>query len=240
MNLKGKRIIVVGGSSGIGLGVARLALERGAEVVIVGRSVEKLRRAAAELASDGQLNTLAADITLEDAVARMFDSLGAFDHLITTAADLSYQPVREIDLASLRATIDSKLVAALMLAKHGAASINEKGSLTFTSGVAAFRPAPRGSMVAAVNGAINSLVKALALELAPVRVNAVSPGWVDTPIWERVAGANRESVQAQMAGKLPVGRLGTPEDLAQAYLAVVENEFITGTVFEVDGGHRLV
>jgi NAD(P)-dependent dehydrogenase (short-subunit alcohol dehydrogenase family) len=114
------------------------------------------------------------------------------------------------------------------------------GSITFTSGIAAYRPAAKGSVVAAINGAIESLVYALAVELAPVRVNAISPGWVDTPIWRQVAGAGKATMLEAMAKRLPVGRIGQPDDIAQAIESVMRNGFISGTVVHVDGGQRLV
>ena len=152
-------------------------MEKGADVVIVGRSAEKLARAATERGGGREnLQTIVANASEENKVVNLFDSVGAFDHLVTTTADLAYQSVRELDLTALRKSIDSKIVAAFLLAKYGSVKARANGSLTFTSGIAAFRPSPKGAMTEAVNGAINSLVKALALELAPTRVNAVFSG----------------------------------------------------------------
>jgi NAD(P)-dependent dehydrogenase (short-subunit alcohol dehydrogenase family) len=237
-------VVVVGGSSGIGLGVARAARDAGAAVVVVGRSQPRLEQAVAFLNAGtprGDLvDAVAADVTQEDDVRRLFEVIGPCDHVASTAADLVYQPVRELDVAAARRAIDSKLVGALLLAKYGVQHLSTDGSLTFTSGIAATRPAPRGAVTAAVNSAMGGLARALALELAPLRVNVVSPGWVDTPIWDAVAGGNKGAVQAAMATRLPVRRLGTPEDLAQAYLFLMQNGFATGTIVHVDGGHRLV
>ncbi|MBO0782458.1 MAG: SDR family oxidoreductase, partial [Ktedonobacteraceae bacterium] len=168
-------------------------------------------------------------------------TVGRFDHLVVTAAgDLAYQPIRELDLDAARRTIDSKLVAALLLAKHAAAHIDTHGSITFTAGIAAERPLPNGVVVATVNGALFSLAYGLALSFAPIRVNVLSPGWVDTPIWEAIAGANKPAMFEQMAQRLPVGRIGRPADIAHAAIFLMENEFTTGTVLPVDGGQRLV
>jgi NAD(P)-dependent dehydrogenase (short-subunit alcohol dehydrogenase family) len=112
--------------------------------------------------------------------------------------------------------------------------------LTFLSGIDAYRPMPRGAIVAAINGALASLAYALALELAPLRVNVVSPGWVDTPAWDTIAGDKKYALLAQMANRLPGGRIGRPEDIAQAVLAIMTNSYMTGTVVHVDGGQRLV
>ncbi len=132
------------------------------------------------------------------------------------------------------------MVAPLLLAKHGVPRLLPGGSITFTSGIAAYRPAAKGSVVAAVNGALESLVYALSVELAPIRVNAVSPGWVDTPIWSAVAGEGKDAVLEAMAKRLPVGRIGQADDIAQAIELVMRNGFISGTVVHVDGGQRLV
>jgi NAD(P)-dependent dehydrogenase (short-subunit alcohol dehydrogenase family) len=235
-----EKFIVAGGSSGIGLGVAQAALQSGAEVVLVGRSPEKLQRAAAELGGGPRLRTHAADVTAEDEVRRLFEAAGDCDHLVSTVADLRYQPLREMPLADIRQSLESKLLSAVLLAKHGAAHIRAGGSLLFVSGVASQRPSPNGALTAAVNGGLDALARALALELAPVRVNTVSPGWVDTPFWDRLAGTGKQERLAQKARQLPAGRIGTPQDLGQAVLAVARNGFITGTTLTVDGGHRLV
>ncbi|GHO99255.1 short chain dehydrogenase [Reticulibacter mediterranei] len=242
MDIVGQTIIVVGGSSGMGLEVARAALAKGAEVVIVGRSQQRLAQAVEEL-SGKHVRTIAADVTSEEEVSRIFESVGRFDHLFVSAAsNLTYQPIRELDMEAARKTIDAKLVAALLLAKYAARTINAHGSITFISGIAAERPMPAGYLVGAVNGALFSLVYGLTVALAPVRVNAVSPGWIDTPIWDAnsALAANKSATFAQMAQRLPAGRIGQPADIAHAALFLMENEFTTGTVLPVDGGHRLI
>ena len=169
---------------------------------------------------------------------RLFKDAGPVDHVVLTAADATgaYQRIRSLDLATARNLIDTKLTGALLVAKHA----DVTGSVIFTSGIAAYRPAAGGSVVAAVNGALESLAYALALELAPVRVNVVSPGWTDTPIWDTIAGEAKPARLDAMAARLPAGRVGTPGDVAQAVLGLIGNPFITGTVVHVDGGQRLV
>jgi NAD(P)-dependent dehydrogenase (short-subunit alcohol dehydrogenase family) len=242
MDISNRKIIVIGGSSGMGLGIVHAALAKGAEVVIVGRSQERLARVAAELAEKSRVQTVAADVTNEDDVRHLFEVVGHFDHLVVTAAsNLVYQPIRELDLDAARRTIDAKLVAALLLAKHAAAHIDEHGSITFTAGIAAERPLPTAAVVASVNGALFSLAYTLAVALAPVRVNAISPGWIDTPVWDTSAlSANKPTMFEQMSQRLPARRIGRPEDIGHAVLFLMENEFTTGTVLHVDGGHRLV
>ncbi|MGK3982992.1 SDR family oxidoreductase [Sorangium sp. So ce136] len=238
MNLEQQHVVVIGGSSGIGLGVARACLARGASLTLVSRSPEKLAGAAAELGDARRVRTFAADVTQEAEVRSLFNEHPPARHVVVTAVQGHYQPVREMDIAAARHLIDSKLVAALHVAKH--ARIEPGGSLVFTTGIAAVRPGPGGSVVAAVNGALMSLVRALAIELAPVRVNALSPGWVDTPVWDSIAGGAKEQRFAQHARRLPVGRIGAPADIADAALFLMGNGFTTGEVLHVDGGHRLV
>ena len=239
MNLDNKQVVVFGGSSGIGLAIAKAVLDRGARVTIVGRSPERLEQAANGL-NRAQVRTIAADVSDEQDVRRVFDELGSapVHHVVLTAVEPHYQPVQELDLVRARKTIDSKLMAALHVAKH--ARIESGGSLIFTSGIAAYRPGPGGAVIAAVNGALGALARALALELAPVRVNVLSPGWVDTPVWTQLAGDQKAERLAQQGRRLPVGRVGAPEDLAHAAVFLMENGFTTGEELHVEGGHRLV
>ncbi|MGQ9370622.1 SDR family oxidoreductase [Azospirillum sp. A39] len=235
------RVLIAGGSSGMGLALAESLLAEGAEVVIVGRSQARLDAARRRLPDGGRLRAIAADITDEDAVAALCERSGPLDHIVTTAADIAgaYQLLPALDLAAVRRVVDSKLVGPLLLAKHGAPVLAPAGSITFTSGIAAYRPAPRGAAVAAVNGALASLAAALAVELGPIRVNVVSPGWVDTPIWAAVAGDAKDATLGAMAKRLPVGRIGTPGDVADAIRFLMGNGYVTGTVLHVEGGHRL-
>lgn len=235
------KAVIIGGSSGIGLAVAEVLLGQGAAVTLAGRSPGRLCSAERTLLSrhrTAALQIVAADVAREEDMERLFKSTGPVDHVVLTAADATgaYQPVKGLDLAAGRALIDTKLAGALLVAKHAEVT----GSITFTSGIAAYRPAAGGSVVAAVNGALESLAYALALELAPVRVNVVSPGWVDTPIWDTIAGDGKTARLDAMAARLPGGRVGTPEDVARAVLALTGNSFITGTLVHVDGGQRLV
>lgn len=239
---KSERVLIVGGSSGMGLELARLLLTEGSQVTIAGRSEARLEEARASLSSAGErLTTVVADIAQEDQVARLFERVGPLDHIVTTAADIegAYQLLPALDLAAVRRVVDSKFIGPLLLAKHGAPVLSPQGSITFTSGIAAYRPAARGSVVAAINGALESLAYALAVELGPIRVNAVSPGWVDSPIWKHVAGDAKAATLVAMAKRLPVGRIGQPDDIASAIRFLMRNGFVTGTVLHVDGGHRL-
>ena len=241
-NLTGKKIIVVGGSSGIGFGVATAALENGAEVVIVGRSADKLKAAEKRLGGAGRVTGLAADMASEADVAYLFDAVGGFDHLVATAGTPPPNyPIAGTDMDFVRGFVDGKLIGAVMLAKHAVRSLNKGGSMIFTSGINKDRPpVPGGSVVAAVAGSFTYFARALALELAPTRVNIVSPGWVDTEMWDEIVGAAKTGYFDQMGARIPAGRIATPADIAPAYLYLMQSEFMTGETIHIDGGQRLV
>jgi NAD(P)-dependent dehydrogenase (short-subunit alcohol dehydrogenase family) len=237
-----EKVLIVGGSSGMGLSLARSFMADGAVVTIAGRSAARLSQAAESLSTIGKVRTVAVDIAQEDEVIEMFEQCGGMDHIVSTAADIegAYELLPALDLTAARKVIDSKFIGPLLLAKHGSARLAPKGSITFTSGIAAYRPAARGAVVAGINGALASLAYALAIELAPIRVNVVSPGWVDTPIWKQVAGDEAGAKLNDMAKRLPVGRIGQPEDIADGIRFLIRNGFVTGSVVHLDGGHRLV
>ncbi len=236
-----ERVVIVGGSSGMGLALAKTLLRDGTQVVVVGRSDTRLVAAKRALDGLGPLVTHAADITKEDQVARIFEKYGPVDHIVTTAADIegAYKLLPDLEMSAARRVVESKFIGPLLLAKYGAPRLSPTGSITFTSGIAAYRPAARGSVVASINGALESLAYALAVELGPIRVNVVSPGWVDSPLWDFVAGDQKDETLGAMAKRLPVGRIGEPQDIADAIRFLMRNSFVTGTVLHVDGGHRL-
>jgi NAD(P)-dependent dehydrogenase (short-subunit alcohol dehydrogenase family) len=240
--LRGKRVVVIGGSSGIGLGVAVSALKSGADLVIVGRSPEKLQAAEQALAADGRVRTLAADMTQEAEIARLFDTVGAFDHLVSTAGTPPPgDPIDRIDMDVVRRFVDNKLMGAVLVAKHAVRTLKNGGSMTFTSGINKDRPpVPGGSVVAAIAGSFSYLAHALSLELAPTRVNVVSPGWVDTPMFDELLGEAKHGYFESMTARLPAGRIATPADIAPAYIYAMESDFTTGETIHIDGGQRLI
>jgi NAD(P)-dependent dehydrogenase (short-subunit alcohol dehydrogenase family) len=238
-------IVVIGGSSGIGLAVARRSLDDGATVVIAGRSQQRLDAARADLARTGppagRLSAHPVDIGDLAQVTRLFERVGTLSHLVVTAADLPYGPVVSLSEDSMVRAVRSKILGPLFAAQQAAPRITKPGSITFTSGIAASRPAPGGALAATVNGALESMVLALALELAPIRVNAVSPGWVDTPVWDRLATPDVKNARlADLAARLPARRLGRPEDIANAVAFLIADTFVTGTVLHAEGAQVLV
>ena len=238
MNLTNQRVLVIGGSSGIGLAAAQAALDRGAVVVVAGRSPERLDQAVACLGGGDRIAREILDVTREEDVRSLLvERQAPFDHVVITAGQAYLRPVEDLDLEQVRKVLEAKVVAALSVAKH--ARWRSKGSLTLTAGINQQRPLRGVSSVAAANGALVALGRALAVELAPIRVNVLSPGWVDTPIWE-VFGSEKERMMNAQAQKLLVGKIGTTEELGHAAAFLMENGFVTATVLEVDGGHRLV
>lgn len=230
MQLQGKSVVVVGGSSGIGLACAALAKAEGASVTIASRSQERLRAAAAKIGARAAV----ADVTSDASVEALFKDCGRVDHVVVTAAQLRAGPLRSQPIEDAKATMESKFWGAWRVAR--CADIAPGGSLTLVTGFLSVRPRAGAAIVGAANGALESLAKSLALELAPVRVNAVSPGIVDTPIRAAMPEEARRKLLDQAAAALPVKRVGSAEDIARQVLAFMTIGFATGAIVYLDGG----
>lgn len=230
MTLAGKKIVVVGGSSGIGLATAELAKQEGADVVIASRSAAKLDPVAERL----KVTAIPADVTSDQSVAELFRRAGPVDHVVLTAAQLRTGPFKTVAMEDVRATMEAKFWGAWRVARE--AEIRPGGSLTLVTGFLSVRPRPNSAIIGAANGALESLARALALELAPVRVNAVSPGVIDTPIRAAMPEAARKEMLAKTAAALPVGRVGMAEDIARQIASFMANGFATGSIVYIDGG----
>jgi NAD(P)-dependent dehydrogenase (short-subunit alcohol dehydrogenase family) len=230
MVLKGKKVVVVGGSSGIGLSTAELAKAEGAEVIIASRNADRLKAVAAKMG----VTAIPADVTSDESVASLFRACGAVDHVVVTAAQLRSGPFKTVSMEDVRSTMEGKFWGAWRVARS--AEIRAGGSLTLVSGYLSIRPRPNSAIVGAANGALESLTRSLALELAPVRVNCVSPGIIDTPIRAAMPEAARLDMLAKTAAALPVGRVGVGEDIARQILAFMTIGFATGSIVYIDGG----
>lgn len=228
--LNGKKVVVVGGSSGIGLATAALCKAQGARVTIASRSRQKLDAAGAQIGVDAR----EVDVTNDASVEGLFTALGEVDHVVVSAAQLRAGPFKTQSMDDARATMESKFWGAWRVAR--AARFAAGGSLTLVSGFLSVRPRPNSAIVGAANGALDALARSLAIDLAPVRVNAVSPGIIDTPIRAAMPEQARRSLLDQVAAALPVRRVGTGEDVAQQIVAYMSNGFATGAITYIDGG----
>ncbi len=237
--LQNKRVVILGGSSGIGLAVAEQAESQGAKTVIASSNTERVQKAIERLGGNGQGYTL--DLSDERAVENFFAGLGAFDHLVFTAGDsLHLRDLAQTDLQQARRAFELRYWAALAAVKYGSPNIRKGGSIVLTTGVAGQRPHKGWAVAASVCGTIEALTRALAVELAPIRVNAVSPGVVRTNLWQSMPVEEQEKLFESVGNRLPVGRVGEPHDIAQAYLFLMQEEFSTGQTLVVDGGTVLV
>jgi len=236
--LEGKRVLVIGGSSGIGFAVARAALGEGALVTIASSSAEKLANALGRLGG-GQSAVL--DVTDETAVQTFFAGSGPIDHIAFTAADwaqVEQTSFAETDLKSAAHLFEVRFWGALAVAKHGAKCVPAGGSITLTNGMAAHRPDKGMATAAAMAGAVEHLVLGLAVELAPIRVNAVCPGAILTEAFDDVPPEFRKFQEARLARQL-LPRVGTPDEAAEAYLYLMRGSYTTGQALRVEGGWTL-
>jgi len=229
--LEGKRVLVVGGSSGIGRAVAEQALAEGAQVTIASRSSGKLETAAAELGEG--VETAVLDIRDFGAV-EAFCAERSWDHVAVSAAETPTGPVRLLPMEDARQAMESKFWGAYHVAR--AARIVERGSLTLVSGAWSVRPSASAVLQGAINAAIEGLARGLALEFSPTRVNTVSPGLIDTPIWSHLDEAARSAVFEAAAASLPAKTVGLPSDVANAVLFLMKTPYASGTTVRVDGG----
>ena len=233
MTLQDQRVVVLGGTSGIGLATARLAADQGASVIVASSNASSVQRALAALPSSAAGE--AVDLTDSAAVAAFFAGLDPFDHLVFTAGEaLTLLEIGTMDLAKARQAFELRYFGALGAVSAAVPRLRPGGSVVLTTGAAGDRPGPGWSVAASICGAMDSLVRALAVELAPLRVNAVKPGVVRTPLWRDALDYDAT------AGHLPVQRVGEPEDIAAAYVYLMNQPYATGSIVSVDGGHVLV
>ncbi|HTI26237.1 MAG TPA: SDR family oxidoreductase [Kutzneria sp.] len=219
MNLTDKKVLIIGGASGIAAQLRSDLVAAGADVMLVGRD-----------------SSPAVDLTDEDSIRRLAEELGEVDHIVSMSAAHANGPVTELDIDAVHTALDVKVVGPIMLAKHFAKRIRPGGSILLFAGVAGWRPSPGLVVMATGNVAVAALAQALAVELAPIRVNALSPGIVDSGSWD---GPAKASFFAQVAAANPSRSVGQPSDVSAAAVSVLTNPFITGTTLHVDGGGRV-
>lgn len=242
MDMSDKRVLVVGGGSGIGFAVAQQLQQAGANVVIASSKQARVDAAAQRLGERVSAQRL--DITDEPAVEAFFKEHGRFDHVVTTAGDWVANgggfrtPLAQVDVKAAAASFGVRFWGALVLAKHAAPVLSAGGSITLTGGMVAHRPSKGACVATSMAGAIEHLARGLAVELAPIRVNAVVPGLIRTGIWDRIPEPQREQTLSQMTAKQLVPRIGEPDETARAYMYLMECGYVTGQILYVEGGTR--
>jgi NAD(P)-dependent dehydrogenase (short-subunit alcohol dehydrogenase family) len=237
-DLLGQTVLVIGGSAGIGLETARLAHARGAEVILTARDPDRLHRVGLEL----KASIAAFDATDFDRLGRFFHALAApIDHLLVSGPGPSDGPLVEFDLEAARRDLDAQLLLPLQVARHAAAGkVRPGGSLLLLGGVGGRRPAVGRSLSTALTAALPALTSNLAIELAPVRVNLVAAGFVDTPRSAALLGDQLDARRTQLRTTLPIGRVVGPADVAALAVHLMTNTAVTGATFDIDGGQQLV
>jgi NAD(P)-dependent dehydrogenase (short-subunit alcohol dehydrogenase family) len=239
MDFNGKRIVVLGGSSGIGLSTAQAAAKAGASVTIVSSRRERIDQALKSLPAGTQGHV--ADLLEETAVRELFATIDSFDHLVFTAGEsLELGPIAQTGVEQAQRFFELRYWGAFMAAKYGNPKIKAGGSIVFTSGLAGSRPHAGWSLGASICSAMEGLTRALAVELAPLRVNIVCPGVVKSPLWANMTQTDRDALYRGMADKLLVGHVGETDEVAKAYLYLMDQTYGTGQVLVVDGGGALV
>jgi NAD(P)-dependent dehydrogenase (short-subunit alcohol dehydrogenase family) len=237
-SLHGQRVVLFGASSGMGLATAVAARDAGAEVTIVARDPDRLESARVEVG--GGTRARALDAADTDAVEALFAELGAVDHVASFTGEQPHATVTATTHDTFQRALDARVWAARNVCASAAARMPDHGSFTFCSGVSAWRPRADRSAGAVATAALESFGRAMAVELAPLRVNTICPGSFDTPVLDRAFGARKDEVMRPYLERLPLGRLGRPEELAHAVLYLMTATYVTGTVLHVDGGSLLI
>lgn len=237
-DLPGQTVVAIGGSSGIGLETARRARAEGADVILTGRDPARLQRAGDEL---GALSTAAFDATDPDQLERFFGDLAdPVDHVMVTAGGSYYSPLAEIDFAKVRRSFDEHFVLPLQVARQAVGRVRPGGTLVFMAGAGARRPGIGLTIASILSAGLPALIANLALELAPVRVNLIAAGFVDTPLSASLLGDDLQKRRDQLRAELPIRRVVGPADVAALAVHLMTNTALTGATYDIDGGEQLV
>jgi NAD(P)-dependent dehydrogenase (short-subunit alcohol dehydrogenase family) len=236
-DLLGQTVVVIGGSAGIGLETARLAREEGAEVILTARNPDRLHQVGLELGA----SIAAFDATDFDRLERFFDALSApIDHVLVTGPGPYYAPLAEFDLEAARRDVEAHLLLPVQVARNAAGKVRPGGALLFMGGTGGRRTAPGLTFISALTAALPAMTKNLALELAPIRVNLIAAGFVDTPLSATLLGDQLDARREQLRTTLPIGRVVEPADIAALAIHLMTNTAVTGATFDIDGGQQLV
>ena len=236
--LLGQTVVVIGGSAGIGLETARAARAEGAQVIVTGRNQERLERAGREV---GALRTSAFDSTDADSLERFFDGLPTpIDHVMLSGGGPYYAPLSETDFEEVRRDVERHLLLPAQIALLAVGRVRPGGSLVFISGTGGRRAGVGMAFIGAVTAATPALVRNLAVEIAPIRVNLLAPGFVDTPLSASLLGDELDARREQLRDTLPIGRVVGPADVAALAVHLMINTALTGATYDVDGGQQLV
>ncbi len=236
--LEGQTVVLIGGSAGMGYETARLARQEGADVILTGRNQERLERAGAEL---GAISTAAFDASDFDRLAQFFADLpGPIDHVLVTAGGPYYGPLADIDFEEAQRDVDQHLWLPIHLARNAVGRVRPGGTLLFVGGTGGRRPGPGMFLAGAMTAALPALVANLAVEIAPVRVNVIAPGFVDTGLSAAILGDALEARRDELRSTLPIGRVVGPADVAALAVHLMANTALTGATYDIDGGQQLV
>ncbi len=236
--LSSQKIVITGATGGIARATVRRLLDVGAEVIVSARSEEKLGSVVRDF--DNAIDGYVLDLTDQDSIQSFFGKVGTFDHLVTPAASSMFAPIKAMDFERARQIVDTKQWGQLLCVHYGSQKISGNGSITLFSGTVTQKPLEGATMFASVGGATEAAARIWGFELAPVRVNTIVPGIIETPVWPALLGEEADGVLNAMSQAIPVGRVGTPDDIAKAVLFLIDNSFVNGHSLVVDGGHRLV
>jgi NAD(P)-dependent dehydrogenase (short-subunit alcohol dehydrogenase family) len=235
--LAGQTVVVIGGSSGIGLETSRLARTEGADVVITGRDHERLGQAAKDI---GATSVAAFDATDFEQLATFFEELPAIDHVLVTGPGPYYAPLADFDIGAARRDVEAHLFLPMQVARDAGPKMRAGGTLLFMGGTGGRASGVGLSLISALTAAGPALVRNLALELAPVRVNLIAAGFVDTPLSAALLGQQLDERREELRGTLPIGRVVGPADIALLAVQLMTNTAVTGATFDIDGGQQLV
>jgi NAD(P)-dependent dehydrogenase (short-subunit alcohol dehydrogenase family) len=235
--LAGQTVVVIGGSAGIGLETARAARAEGADVILTARNADRLEAAAREVGAAG---TAAFDATEGDQLERFFGDLPQIDHVMVSGGGPYYAPLAEMDFAEVRADVERHLVVSMRVARLAIGKVRPGGSLVFISGTGGRRRGVGLTLIGALTAAAPALTENLALEIAPIRVNLVAPGFVDTGLSASLLGEGLEARREELRERLPIRRVVGPEDVAALSVHLMSNTALTGGTYDIDGGQKLV